>query len=219
MPDQANGTPELLPRPDPTVLTTEQLRREISSLRSILETRLDSMDKATVLLHDDVLVRLAHVGDGLEARFQAVDAASQARSEVRDEKLHSVQTRLEDFAEEVAVRFSERDTRSEREARDNKIAVDAAFAAAKEAVAENNKSSALATDKSEAGFTKQIDQLTLLIETRAKASDDKIDDIKEQLSNRRGHEQGGVDARTFFFAIAGLIIAVISAAALIGAHL
>jgi hypothetical protein len=37
------------PIPDPTKLTTEQLRRELATLREILETRLHGMDRATKL--------------------------------------------------------------------------------------------------------------------------------------------------------------------------
>jgi hypothetical protein len=212
MAKMANGTPGLVPRPDPTLLTTEQLNREIASLRVAMEARMDAGDKAILLVHEETGRRLDSLAKFRETEVNCV-------REVMDEKLRALDERLIARDKEVSTRFQERDTRSEREARDNKIAVDAAFAAAKEAVAENNKSSALATDKSEAGFTKQIDQLTLLIETRAKASDDKIDDIKEQLSNRRGNDQGRLDSRTFVFALMGLIIAIISAAALIGAHL
>ena len=43
------------------------------------------------------------------------------------------------------------------------VAVDAALQAAKEAVGEQNKSNALAIAKSEATFTKQIDQIGVLI--------------------------------------------------------
>ncbi len=192
----------LVPRPDPTVLTTEQLVREIANLRAIIETRLDANDKATDLIQQEISRRL----DTL-ARFR--ESEVDALRLLHEEKLRSVGQRLGDFADEVSVRFAERDTRSEREARDNKIAVDAAFAAAKEAVAENNKASETATGKSEAGFTKQIDQLTLLIETRAKASDDKIDDIKSQLANSQGRGQGIAEFKTQQLAVAAIIITVI----------
>jgi hypothetical protein len=41
-----------VPIPDPSLLTTEQLRRELSALRDTLETRLNGMDKAS-----DILIR------------------------------------------------------------------------------------------------------------------------------------------------------------------
>jgi hypothetical protein len=167
-----NGLADLVPRPDPTALTTEQLRRELGALREIIEARLDAMDKATVLLDEQRGGELKHL------------------REFHDEKFRSVDRTLQERDDGIDTRFSERDTRSEREARDNKIAVDAAFAAAKEAVAENNKSSALANDKSEAAFTKQIDAILLLIDSKAKASDDKIDDIKTRLDRGEGDRVG-----------------------------
>ena len=68
-------------------------------------------------------------------------------------------------------------------------------------------------------FTKQIDALGSAVDSKFKATDDKIDDIKGQLSNRTGRDMGSLDTRTFVFALCGLILAVITAAALIGAHL
>lgn len=41
---------DLVPRPDPTLLTTAQLLREIGGLRELLSARLDGMDKAIRLL-------------------------------------------------------------------------------------------------------------------------------------------------------------------------
>jgi hypothetical protein len=51
-----------------------------------------------------------------------------------------------------------------------KIAVDAALQATKEAVAEQNRSFALATDKSETATMKQIDALGLAIQTANKGA-------------------------------------------------
>jgi hypothetical protein len=223
MAEITNGTPALLPRPDPTALTTDQLRREVQALRELMETRLDGMDKAATIAATALTQRVHDLNEMSEQRRLALQALTEEK--FKGIELHiadrdkTIDQQFEDSYTGVTLRFQERDTRSERESRDNKIAVDAAFAAAKEAVAENNKSSALATDKSEAGFTKQYDQLALLIETRAKASDDKIDDIKEQLASQRGHATGSLDTRTFVFALLSLILAVITAAALIGAHL
>lgn len=223
MPEIANGTPDLLPRPDPTILTTEQLRREIGALRAILEARLDAGDKAVELLHEDVLRRL-------ELGVSSVEAEIKAGAALREERLRSITERLADFGDEVKTRFQERDTRSEREARDNKTAVDAAFAAQKEAVAEQNKSIALANDKSEASFTKQIDQIVILIQTTNQAVSDKIDDLKEQFaalrlqvgnaaSNQSGQQRGSLDTRVIFFTVIGLCLTALSVAAIIGAHL
>ena len=121
---------------DPTTLTTAQLHRELSSLRELIEARLDGTDKR------------------------------------------------------IEIQFIERDKRSEQTAKDSKVAVDAAFSAAKEAVGEQNKSSALAIAKSEAATTKQIDSISLLISASSKATDEKIEDVKARLQMIEGQKQG-----------------------------
>jgi uncharacterized coiled-coil protein SlyX len=157
-----------IPRPDPSLLTTEQLHHEVAALRQILETRLDGMDIATKVLNDtvtrvptDVDRQVAHLRELHEEKFKSVDK-----------------------------QFAERDIRAERESRDNKIAVDAAFAAAKEAVAAQNVSSSEAISKSEASTTKQIDAIGAQVVSSQKATDDKINDIKETLAQRTGRGAG-----------------------------
>lgn len=107
----------------------------------------------------------------LVARFEAVDAGSTLRAQVVMEKFDS-----------VAQRFSERDTRTDQTARNDKVNLDAAFAAAKEAVGEQNKSSALAIAKSEAATTKQIDQVGSQLTVSSAALTDKIDDTKNRMN-------------------------------------
>lgn len=80
--------------------------------------------------------------------------------------------------------------RTEQSSKDSKVAVDAALQAAKEAVGEQNKSSALAIAKSETATTKQIDQLGILIQNNTKAFDDKISDLKDRLTRIEGMGQG-----------------------------
>lgn len=160
--------PAMVPVPDPTVLTTDQLLREVKSLKEILETRLNGMDTAIELLQ--------HTSDRFPTR---IDEKIVALKEVHEEKFRS-----------IATQFAERDTRTDQTSRDSKVAVDAALQAAKEAVGEQNRSSALAIAKSEAATQKQIDQQSLLIQGTAKASDEKIDDIKERLTRIEGKGEG-----------------------------
>ena len=83
----------------------------------------------------------------------------------------------------IEVQFKERDTRTEQTSRDSKVAVDAALSAQVKSVDAQNISNSLAISKSEAGFTKQIDQIGALIQATGKATDDKIDDIKTRLNS------------------------------------
>lgn len=160
------------PVPDPTVLTTQQLYRAIQSSRDIIETRLSGMDKAIELLQKST--------DKVPQMVK--DSVSQLQ-DLHDEKFTSTQSALSAVKEGIERQFAERDTRTEQTSKDSKVAVDAALQAAKEAVAEQNKSNSLAMSKSENAFTKQIDQIGLLITTTAKGTDDKIDDIKTRLNS------------------------------------
>ncbi len=140
------------PVPDPTVLTTQQLMREISSLKELLLTRLDAMDMAVDLL--------------------------QKKSD-RSPSIDEVVVKLDEKFIAVQLQFHERDIRFDRAATDTRTAVDAAFAAAK-----------LAVDKTETGFTKQIDQLAETARASVKAIDDKIDDVKARIGSIEGRNAG-----------------------------
>ncbi len=148
------------PRPDPTVLTTQQLFREIASVRDILETRQDGTDRAIGLL-EAAFDRLPAV----------ITAAVHVLQELHEEKFRSIE-----------IQFKERDTRAEQTSRDSKVAVDAALSAQVKAVDAQNIANDRAIAKSEAGFTKQIDQIGTLIQATGKATDEKIDDVKERLN-------------------------------------
>ena len=198
------------PNPDPTILTTQSLLREISALkelmiarieessrsqesrlsqndeklsliRSIIETRLDDMDKGVRLLQE--------IADKAPARtdekIKALAGVSEEKFRVHEEKFNSIQ-----------LQFRERDVRTEQSSKDSKVAVDAALQAAKEAVGEQNKSSALAIAKSEAATTKQIDQMTQIIQTGNKGLDDKIADMKERVTVLEGAVRASQIQRT-----------------------
>ena len=84
---------EWMPVPDPTKLTTEQLRRELAALREIIETRLDGMDRATELastqadavreeieqirsrLRDETAAEIGQLRELLETRLDGMDRA------------------------------------------------------------------------------------------------------------------------------------------------
>lgn len=124
------------------------LEVKIRGLRKELNTRLDGMDKAGVLLATD-----------LRAVPSDTDKAMGQLKALHEEKLASLRR-------EIAQRFV-----------DNETAVKAAFAAAKEAVTEQDKSNNLANTKTEAAFTKQIDQLSKLMDQTFKGIEDKINDL------------------------------------------
>ena len=103
----------------------------------------------------------------------------------------------------VAAQFSERDTRTDQRAGDTKLAVDAAFAAAKEA-----------TSKIELGFTKQIDSMVLGMDTLGKNIESKISDVKDMINDVKARlaavesrTVAGKDMTGYFVGLVGLVIA------------
>lgn len=177
---------DLVPRPDPTVLTTQQLNtaiegllRDVAALREVLEAKIDGQQQLS------------------EARFEGMDKAIELLQVITDrqpldvdKKIINLQRLHEEKFDSIQVQFKERDVRTEQSARDSKVAVDAALQAAKEAVGAQNTSSALAIAKSEAATTKQIDQQSVLISSSTAGLDDKISDIKERLTRIEGEDKG-----------------------------
>jgi hypothetical protein len=173
------------PVPDPTILTTQQLVREIAASREIIEanigkieTRLDAMDTATEL-NKQATDKIPRIID---------EKVCQLRK-LFDERFTTVNERFRS----IDTQFAERDTRTESVAQLGQKALEAALSAAKEAVGEQNKSNALANAKMEAAFTKQIDGITLLIQNAIKALDEKINDLKGRLDRGEGVKAQAVE--------------------------
>lgn len=176
---------DLRPIPDPTEMTSRQLTSAIASVREILETRLDGMDKALELLQ------------------HATDRAPG----IMDAKISQLQMLHEEKFASIATQFQERDTRTEQTSRDSKVAVDAALQAAKEAVGEQNKSSALAIAKSETGTTKQIDALSESIKIAKQTLDEKIATLSSRLDLQDGQAFGKGGAKSDTRETYGLVVA------------
>jgi hypothetical protein len=177
----------LLPRPDPTVLTTSQLLREIAGVREyidsnvhVLEQRFADIDRATQLRREAFESRVQSLNDVVEERFKALDQ----RFDVIAERFTS-----------VAKQFDERDIRGQQQAEASGAALAAALQAAKELVGAQGEASAAAAVKSETSFTKQIDQIGTIIQTLEKALDARITELKERIDRGEGTTQGAVDQR------------------------
>jgi hypothetical protein len=110
--------------------------------------------------------------------------------------------------EAVNTRFLERDTRTEQAAQESRISLDAALAAAKEAVSEQNKANTLAIGKSEAATQKQIDAMLAQMIASNKALDEKIADVKARLDRSEGGVAGAAGTRTERRLDAGQAVAV-----------
>jgi ElaB/YqjD/DUF883 family membrane-anchored ribosome-binding protein len=163
---------EVIPNPDPSQITSMAIDRAVENSTRVVGVRLDGMQKAVDVFQAD----LTRVPTTLDRAVGGLRELLESQIEV----LSSITT--ERF-KGVAAQFDERDTRTDQRAGDTKLAVDAAFAAAKEA-----------TGKIEAGFTKSIDNLQELMNTNAKASDDKISDLKDRITAIESRTQGIVAA-------------------------
>lgn len=159
-----------------------------------IDQRLDSMDKAIQLLQDYT---------NRMPTPAIVQKSVDALRELHDEKFASIQTQ-----------FKERDTRVEQQARESKSALDAALAAQKEAVTEQNKSNTLAIDKAGAAFTKQIDATQTLIQSTTKATDDKISDIKDRITTIESRKQGMHDGWGYIVGGIGVLVSILTIAAM-----
>lgn len=163
------------PVPDPTVLTTAALTREISSLEKVLSTRLDGMDRAIVVFNESITrvptdtdKQIAHLKELVIQMFK-----------LAEERFLGIQTQ-----------FRERDVRVDQTAQYTKDAVDAALSAQKEQYSQQNVSFAQSIAKSEAATAKQIDAQGQLLGSSSGALNDKIEAVKERLTRIEGEGRG-----------------------------
>lgn len=214
---------DLVPRPDPSLLTTRQLQREVFGLRELLETRLAGVDATHRFVREIIETRLNGMDKAIELlqdtadKFPArIDEKITALREVHEQRFDAkFDTHLEKFSS-IQTQFRERDVRAEQSSKDSKVAVDAALQAAKEAVGEQNKSSALAIAKSETATVKQLEQLYALIASMTKGFDDKIGDVKDRLTRIEGKGEGSATTRqtqqsssSYVVAIIGMVVGLV----------
>lgn len=175
-----------VPNPDPTERTVEQLLREISTSREIVEatirgnrdvidTRLSGMDKAIELLQKTT--------DKIPDLIK--DEVIQLK-DLHAEKFTSVEARTKIQFDGIATQFMERDKRTEQLSLADKTAIAAALQAQKEAAGAQNESNAAANVKMETNFSKLIDQgQALLLEVR-RNTEAQINDLKSRLDKGEG---------------------------------
>jgi hypothetical protein len=169
--------------PGAPYLTTEELRRDVSALREILQARLDGMDRATELLSETVT----------RTPTQIQTEISHVR-ELIQEKLGSLGGQAEEKFASIELQFVERDVRTNQAATASAQALAAALQAAKEAVFEQAQAAAKAADKTELSFTKQIDLLLAQIKALSDTFTDRLAELKERIDRGEGQEKGTATA-------------------------
>jgi hypothetical protein len=183
------------PVPDPTKLTTDavgaaedRLRREMATLREIIEARI-------LALENDAELRL--------------DALREVRPQTERQINHLRELHNEKFAS-VALQFAERDVRTQQAVEASKEALDAALLAAKELVGQQNTSNVEAAAKAEASFTKQIDQIAVTISTLERSFTDRLTELKERIDRGEGQGQGETAAQIEARAVAAAQLATVN---------
>jgi hypothetical protein len=213
-----------VPIPDPSTITSREIERAKSELRAefkallasqtvlesesrryikeIIETRLDGMDKAHVLIQDDVKRAVTECATN-----------TMQLSHLFEEKLNGILTRFDG----IAVQFRERDIRTDQDKIAASTAVNAALQAQKEAAGAQNESNAAAITKSENSFTKEIDGLKSLINATKDTIQSQISNLTGRLDRGEGGEAGvrqtKQDSRgnmQLAVAVAALVFAIVS---------
>ncbi len=179
----------VVPIPDPTELTTDQLRRELNGLRELLETRLDAIDERHALLR-------AHI----EAIPVDIDRRILHLRELHDERFNFIQKQ-----------FIERDLRAQTRADAMQRNISDAMVAQKEASAAQFQSITAAITKSDASSVKQIDGLLTLVNSISTATNEKIGVINGRLDRGDGLIRGGEGVRTEARLNVGAVASMVSA--------
>lgn len=135
-----------------------------------LTTKLDDIDKATVLLREITATTLSSSDRGLANLEKVMMEKFKSVDQVMVERFGSVDTQ-----------FKERDTRMEQSTIQTKTAVDAALQAAEKAVGKQQESNSQAIQKSETNTTKQIEQITATIAMSDRSMLTRIEDIKTSI--------------------------------------
>jgi len=179
-----------VPAPDPTTLTTDQLRREIGALREIIETRLNGSDKAIELLQGRTDKLPAFISDQILSL-----------KVLHEEKFESVQRQ-----------FEERDIRSNKLADAGQLAIKDALQAAKELVANQNTSNEKAIVKNElntAELLKALDGKIGSVKELIAALDKRFSSVEAiALEQRQGKAETQGDLN-IWIGLGGLLIALI----------
>lgn len=182
------GYPQISNSGDPSVLTTDLVLREVLHLKELLQTELTSVKKGIEVSHDDFVRFPTEVQKAVGGLQLLLETKILYESKLNAQDIKHITERI-DWSDKI---------RLEQKA-DSSMALNAALASAKELVTVTNDSAKQATQKQEAAFNKQIDQLVILAQTMGSNLGDKIADIKDLFiksdSTSKGKTEGVKDFR------------------------
>lgn len=183
-------------------LRIDDITSRQAALATLFETKIEANEHASV-------ARYSQLKNVAEERFSAIHSLF-AERELRTKAIsdHISEARQEN----VKLASESRDSRNmilsheekfrsvQQQFRDAKTALDAALSAARDAADKQNVANSTASAKSEAAFTKQIDQIGFLAQQTTKAADEKINDLKERVQGLESARKGSYDAVAWIFA-------------------
>jgi hypothetical protein len=199
----------LRPDPDPTIATQELVRTSTTSLKDYFVSKLDSVEKAQITFHDDLVrvptaldkglatardyadSQMSRVIEHADANFAINGAKFIAEEEHRRISIDRINDQLASIINIITANKVEADNYREiiaeqtrKNSTDVDAAVKAAFAASTLAVTQQNIANALASDKQGAAFTKDIEKLTVSLAQIQKSSDDKLEEVRKNNDQR-----------------------------------
>jgi hypothetical protein len=188
-------TNEIIPVLDPARLTTQVVDRAISAFREVIEARLIGMDKAIELIADQVDKLPADAATKCDELRADINRQMLALRELIMSQIENVRDVSADKSDSINGRFRERDAQLEQAAREGRIYLDSALAAAKDAVSEHNKSNERAIEKAETATQKQIEAMHQLMTTSNRSLEERIGDLKTRLDRGEGQDTASTEAR------------------------
>jgi hypothetical protein len=176
----------LVPIPDPSLLTTQALLREISGLKELNAVQFKSIDDKI-----DAVSSYSH------QRGVDIDAAIKVVQRLLEEKIARNADVSNEKFEAINSQFMLNDT-----------ALKAAFSAQKELGDDRNKSNAEAIRKSETAFNDALKQLAAIGNAETKAMKEQVDDLKEAMASLRGAHSGAKDFWGYVIGAIGILVAI-----------
>jgi len=185
------------PIPDPTVLTTEALRREVAGLKELVASDMFALRE---LLEEKISTVKTQLHDTKEYSAQSRDSLAhdiQRSESLRNESLETLRAMMSSMIElrdeklnAVRLQFDLMEQYRVEQKHDTQAAVDAALAAAKEAVQQQTIASDRSITKSETATSEQLKQMNVTTSTAIQGINLIIDDVKERISRMESFQVG-----------------------------
>lgn len=206
------------PRPDPTVLTTEALRREVAALKELINSNMFSAQALSDSKFDQFRVEIDNMKAYRDSKIADLRTELMRAEEILGEKIDSLRDdlgRTETLRNEkfkaVQLQFELSEQHRIEQKHDTQAAVDAALAAAKEAVNAQTVASDRSITKSETATSEQLKQMNVTTTTAIAGINLIIDDVKERINRIEAIRSGARENMASTYALVGLIVAILVA--------